>query len=66
MEIGVLDDFTITSATSDIGIAFRLPRGGVGKVLGPGDGAENILRNSQSFHCQLSLFPIDHEVRDGI
>ena len=43
VEMGVLEDLTITSATSAMGIAFRLPRGGVGSVLGPGDGAENIL-----------------------
>jgi hypothetical protein len=43
VEMGVLDDLTITSAASDIGIALRRPRGGVGSVLGPGDGAENIL-----------------------
>lgn len=44
MEMGVFELLTITSATSDIGIAFLLPRGGVGKVLGPGDGAENIIQ----------------------
>ncbi len=37
----------MTSATSVIGIAFRRPRGGVGRVLGPGDGAENILMDDE-------------------
>lgn len=43
VDMGVLELLTITSATSDMGIAFLRPRGGVGRVLGPGEGAENIL-----------------------
>lgn len=43
VEMGVLELLTITSATSNIGMAFLRPRGGVGRVLGPGEGAENIL-----------------------
>lgn len=43
VEMGVLEDLTITSATSIIGIALLLPLGGVGNVDGPGEGAENIL-----------------------
>jgi hypothetical protein len=52
VEMGVLDDLTMTSAASDIGIALRRPRGGVGSVLGPGDGAENILRRIKSSVCK--------------
>lgn len=44
VEMGVLELLTITSATSNIGMAFLRPRGGVGRVLGPGEGAENILK----------------------
>ena len=46
LEMGVFEDFTTMSATSIIGIAFLLPRGGVGSVEGPGEGAENILQIS--------------------
>ena len=46
LEMGVFEDFTTMSATSIIGIAFLLPRGGVGNVEGPGEGAENILKIS--------------------
>jgi hypothetical protein len=43
VDMGVLEDLTMTSATSDMGIAFLRPLGGVGRELGPGEGAENIL-----------------------
>ena len=42
-EIGVLDDLTITSATSDRGIALRRVRGGVVREDEVGPGAENSL-----------------------
>lgn len=43
-----MDDLTINSAASFRGIAFRLPRGGVGIELGPGAVGENILNHSAS------------------
>lgn len=42
-EIGVFELLTITSAASAIGMTLRLPVGGVGRLFGPGEGAENNL-----------------------
>jgi len=51
--MGVFDDLTTTSATSASGMAFRRPRGGVGRVEAPGDGPENILVVSVALRCPM-------------
>lgn len=56
----------MTSATSAIGIALHRPRGGVGSVLGPGDGEENILAMGTSQYPSSSQYTAAPREREGV